>query len=127
MVKAKPDLRRIPRNPLVWIVSGAGLVVIVAALMIVALDAAGRSTPADLTVVELARSYRSGATILTVEVRNAGDETAAGVGVRGTAVGGAVSEIHLDYVAGRSRREAALAFPSNTGPVTLAVTGWSSP
>lgn len=127
MAKPKPAALRAPGGPLVWIVSGAGLIVILAALAILVLDAVDRSTPADLTVVELDRSVRGGRTVLTVEVRNLGGQAAAGVEVHGTAAEGAESEVSLDYVAGRSRREAALAFPSDPGAVALNVTGWAEP
>lgn len=127
MVKAKPKVEHLPQEPLVWIISGTGFIAIVAALMVVLMQAFTSSAPAYLTVVERARSNRAEVTVLTVDVRNDGDETAAGVGVRGSTIHGAVSEVQLDYVPGRSQRTATLLFPANSGAVTLAVSGWSDP
>ena len=115
------------RGPLTWIVSGLGLLVIVAAIVIVALDAPDRATAPDLRVEEVGRLRRAGATHIEIEVRNLGGQAASAVEVEGTSASGRTSHVFLDYVAGASRRQATLSFPGDPGPVAVTVTGWTKP
>ena len=114
-------------GPLTWIVSGLGLLVIVAAIVIVALDATDRATPPDLRVAETGRATAAGVTRVEIEVRNMGGEAASAVQVEGVSASGDTGQVSLDYVAGRSHREATLAFPGDPGPVAVSVTGWTKP
>jgi len=115
------------RAPLTWIVSGLGLLVIAAAIVIVALDATDRATPPDLRVSQTGRTTTAGVTRVEIEVRNLGGQAASAVEVAGTTASGETGQVSLDYVAGRSHREATLAFPGDPGPVSVSVTGWTKP
>lgn len=115
------------RAPLAWVVSGLGLLVIVAAILIVALDAADGTTPPDLRVSEIRRIKTAGVTRVEVEVRNLGGEAASAVEVEGRSSSGKVGQVSLDYVLGRSHREATFAFPEDPGTVAVSVTGWTQP
>ncbi|RZJ00698.1 MAG: hypothetical protein EON90_06105 [Brevundimonas sp.] len=115
------------RGPLTWIVSGLGLLVIVAAIAIVALDATDRATPPDLRVREIGRTTTGGVTRVDIEVLNLGGEAASAVELEGSVASGESSHVNLDYVAGRSHREATLSFPGNPGSVDIVVTGWTKP
>ena len=115
------------QGPLTWIVSGLGLLVIVASIVIVALDATGRATPPDLRVTETSRATAGGVTRVEIEVRNLGGEAASAVEVEGTSAAGHMGQVSLDYVAGHSQREATLSFHGDPGSVNVAVTGWTTP
>lgn len=123
--KAKTSPER--HSLLTWIVSGLGLLVIVATFVIVALDATNRTAPADLRVSETGRATTAGVTRVEIEVRNVGGEAASGVEVEGTSASGQTGHVSLDYVAGQSHREATLAFRGDPGPVIVSVTGWTKP
>ncbi len=115
------------QGPLTWIVSGLGLLVIVASIVIVALDATGRATPPDLRVTETSRVTAGGVTRVEIEVRNLGSEAASAVEVEGISAAGDMGQVSLDYVAGHSHREATLSFRGDPGAVAIAVTGWTRP
>ena len=115
------------QGPLTWIVSGLGLLVIVASIVIVALDAPGRATPPDLRVTETSRAKAGGVTRVEIDVRNLGGKAAAAVEVEGTSAAGETSQVNLDYVAGHSQREATMAFQNDPKAVSVAVTGWATP
>lgn len=115
------------RGPLTWIVSGLGLAAIVAAIIILALDVANSRTPPDLRVAETRRITMAGVTRVEIEIRNLGGEAAAAIEVEGVSASGETGRVSLDYVAGRSRREATLAFPGDPGAVAVSVTGWTRP
>jgi uncharacterized protein (TIGR02588 family) len=124
MAAAKASPQR--HGPLTWIVSGLGLLLIVGTIVIVALDATDRTTP-DLRVSETGRTMTAGVTRVEIEVRNLGGEAASAVEVQGTSAAGETGQVSLDYVAGRSHREATLVFPGDPGPVVVSVTGWTKP
>ncbi|RYG18975.1 MAG: hypothetical protein EON96_03885 [Caulobacteraceae bacterium] len=126
-VKTSTNARPERHGPLTWIVSGLGLLVIVTAIVIVALDATNRETPPDLRVSETGRSTSAGVTRVEIEIRNNGGQAASAVEVSGKSASGETGQVSLDYVAGQSHREATLAFPGDPGPVTLSVTGWTQP
>lgn len=98
-----------------------------ATLVIVALDATDRATPPGLRVSETGRATTAGVTRVEIQVRNLGGEAASAVEVEGTSASGETAQVSLDYVAGRSRREATLAFPGDPGQVVVSVTGWTKP
>lgn len=114
---------------LAWVMAGLGLVLVIGALAVVLKDV-GAKEPAMITVQEIER--RAGG-VVTVEVVNGGDDTAAQVQIEGelTRPGAQpeTAEAVIDYVAGHSRAEASLAFTSDpTGArVTVRALGWTDP
>ena len=115
------------QGPLTWIVSGLGLLVIVASIVIVALDATDRATPPYLRVTETSRDTIAGVTRVEIEVRNLGGEAASAVEVKGFTAAHETSRVSLDYVAGHSHREATLSFQGDPGTVNFQATGWTKP
>lgn len=121
----KPGVER--HSLLTWAVSGVGLLVILATLVVVILDARVPATPPDLRVLETGRATTAGVTRVMIEIRNLGGEAAASVEIEGASSSGDVAHVNLDYVAGRSHREATLAFSGDPGPVAVSARGWTQP
>lgn len=125
--KTKTPTSSSRRGPLTWTVSGVGLLVILVAIFVVAADLGDSSTAPDLRVTETGRVTNAGMTQVGIEIRNLGGAAAAAVQVEGTSASGDTGQVSLDYVAGRSSREATLSFPGNPGQVEVSVTGWTKP
>lgn len=127
--KPKPKLSE---RILAWVMAGLGLVLVIGALVVVLKDV-GATEPASITVRETERRAAAGGGVVTVEVVNHGDDTAAQVLIEGelTRPGAEpeTAEAVIDYVAGHSRAEASLAFTSDpTGArVTVRALGWTDP
>lgn len=107
---------RPPRSE--WIVAGIGFVIVLAVLGVLTYEAAlgGESPPSIVNQVVAVKPVSEGY-LVQVEVRNRGGETTAGLVLEGTLTEGEreveTSEATLDYVPGRSTREAGLFFTEN--------------
>ncbi len=110
-----------------WIMGGLGLLLTLAVLAVIGSGALGPRAPARLEAV-LGEVRPAGAVWLAeVEVRNLGDETAAGVEVEGR-LGDQTAAATLDYVPAHGRERVTLAFDADPrGAVELSVPGWSGP
>ena len=108
-----------------WVVGGIALAIVAALLGVIAYDAVAHAGGAPSLRVSVASVDASR---VVVSVDNDGDRAAADVTVEGIA-GGVRSEARLDYLAGRSRREATLVFPAPPRPedVKLRVLGYTVP
>ncbi len=98
-----------------WLVAGFGVLIVLAALGFLGYEAVDPGeTPPDIVNRTVAIRPTTGGYLVQVEVRNRGGETAAGVTLEGTLNEGdrevEASEATLDYVPGRSQREAGLFF-----------------
>ncbi len=92
-----------------------GLLLVLAMLGVLTYEALGAGeSPPDIANRVVAVRPVTGGYLVQVEVRNRGDETTAGLTVEGTLKQGErdveTSEATLDYVPGRSTREAGLFF-----------------
>lgn len=110
-----------------WAMGALGLVLVLAVLAIVAVEAIGPREPPRIEA-RLGEVRRSGAVWLAeVEVRNLGDETAAGVEVEGR-LGDQTAAATVDYVPAHGRERVTLSFDADPrGAVELSVPGWSEP
>jgi uncharacterized protein (TIGR02588 family) len=110
-----------------WAMGGLGLLLVLAVLAIVAIEAVGPREPPRIEA-SLGEVRRAGAVWLAeVEVRNLGDETAAGVEVEGR-LGDQTAAATVDYVPAHGRRRVTLSFDADPrGAVELSVPGWSEP
>lgn len=118
-----------PRAPaLEWIVAGLGLVCVATALVVILAQViTGAGRPPELSAVVGERRGTPNGWVVEVQVRNDGDETAAGVQVRGDA-GGQTAEAELDYVPAHGQARASLRFKTEPGPdLTVGVAGWREP
>lgn len=125
--KGAPDIP--PRAPVLeWIVAAVGLLFIATALgLLLAEVMTGAGQPPELSVVIGERRATPDGWVVDVQVRNDGDQTAAGVQVRGGA-GGQTAEAELDYVPAHGKARASLRFEAAPGPdLTVAVAGWREP
>ena len=110
-----------------WLMGGLGLLLVLAVLAIVAFEAVGPREPPRIEA-RLGEIRRSGSVWLAeIEVRNLGDETAAGVEIEGR-VGDRTAGATLDYVPAHGRERVTLSFDADPrGAVDLSVPGWSEP
>ncbi|MDI6624511.1 MAG: hypothetical protein QME55_07260 [Brevundimonas sp.] len=110
-----------------WLMGGLGLLLVLAVLAIVAFEAVGPREPPRIEA-RLGEIRRSGSVWLAeIEVRNLGDETAAGVEIEGR-VGDRTAGATLDYVPAHGRERVTLSFDVDPrGAVDLSVPGWSEP
>ncbi len=124
--KKSPAAQAAPAR-LEWIMGGLGLLLVLAVLVLTAIEASGPRDPARLEA-RLGEVRTAGAVWLAeVEVRNLGDETAAGVEVEGR-LGEQTAGATLDYVPAHGRETVTLAFDADPrGAVALSVPGWSEP
>ncbi|WP_433950581.1 hypothetical protein [Brevundimonas bullata] len=104
-----------------------GLIVTLAAIVVLARSAFAHQSPPDLSVrPEDPRPVASGWAV-EVRVLNKGDMTAAAVEIEGEAEGER-ARASLDYVPGRGEKRATLVFSSNAKPqARVRVMGWSDP
>ena len=110
-----------------WTMAGLGLAFVIGAVVVVGKGALAPQAAAVVEVRETARRATPQSLVIDVEVANRGDETAAAVEIEATA-GGDTAAATIDYVPGRSRREASLSLPPGaTGPIQLAAKGWAAP
>lgn len=111
-----------------WIVAGVGLIVILIAFGLLAVRALeGPGRPPDLSLA--AHEVRPSPTgwVVEVEVRNAGDMTAAGVQIEGR-LGADASTAELDYVPAHGHARASLRFDADPRrDLELKVLGWREP
>lgn len=114
-----------------WIAAAIGALVTLALLGFIAWKAV-TATPADPATVVLrpgAVHATAGGYVVEVTAHNPTDSTAAAVRIEGRLGGGETSEATIDYVPGRSEREAALLFtkdPRSHG-LSLRATGYEKP
>lgn len=110
-----------------WGMGALGAVIVLAAAAVIVVEAWGPRAPADLSA-RLESARPSGDRWLAeVEVRNAGDETAAAVQIEGR-LGPDVATATLDYVPAHGRERVTLAFDADPrGRADIAVAGWSEP
>ncbi|WP_332657188.1 hypothetical protein [Brevundimonas sp.] len=110
-----------------WIMGGLGLLLTLAVLAVIGSGALGPRQPARLEAT-LGEVRPAGAVWLAeIEVRNLGDETAAGVEVEGR-LGDQTATAALDYVPAHGSEQVTLAFDADPrGAVELTVPGWSEP
>ena len=109
-----------------WAMGGLGLLLVLAVLAIVAIEALGPRDPARIEV-RLGEIRSAGAVWLAeVEVRNLGDETAAGVEVEGR-VGDETAQATVDYVPAHGKERVTLAFDADPRAAEVSVSGWSKP
>lgn len=98
-----------------WLVATFGLLVVLVALGVLIYQAvSGGESPPDITIRVVAVQSVGKEYLVQLEVTNQGGATAAGLTVEGTLKQGEreieTSEATLDYVPGRSKREAGLFF-----------------
>lgn len=110
-------------------VAALGALLLLGSLGVVINSALGPQSPAFVEVIETERAVIDGRTRVEVEAFNRGDVTASAVTLEGTGPTDQVATATLDYVPGRSRKDATLSFAGNIGnaPVTLEATGWVDP
>ena len=109
-----------------WIMAALGLVVTLTAAGILAWDAMQPPSPPDLTARVTDTRRAAQGFIAEVEIANLGRATAAAVQVEGRS-GGQTASATIDYLPGRGRARADLAFSGAPAPVEARVTGWSEP
>jgi len=110
-----------------WAMGGLGLLLVVAVLAIVTIEALGPREPPRIEA-RLGEVRRSGAVWLAgIEVRNLGDETAAGVEIEGR-LGDRTVGATLDYVPAHGQEQVTLVFDADPrSAIELSVPGWSEP
>lgn len=117
-----------PPDPglLEWAMGGLGLLLVLAALTVIVIEAFGAREPARLEA-RLTETRPAGARWLAeVEVRNFGGETAASVEVEGR-LGDHTAHATVDYVPAHGRERVTLAFPADPRAAEVSVSGWSKP
>lgn len=127
------DTQELRASVLEYVVAVIGLVFVLGGVGFMAFEAfTDSSQPPDirLRVLEVTRS--SGGYLVTIEARNAGDETAAELGVEGTLARPGqepeTSETTFDFVPPDSLREGGLFFTQDPrGALTLRVLGYREP
>ena len=102
-------------SPLEWTAAAFGAVVLALIVGYLVHDGlTGEGAPPSITVERLATITQPGGHLVTIEVRNDGDETAAGLTVRGGLYDGdrlvEESETTIDYVPQGSKRNGGLFF-----------------
>ncbi|MFJ6025746.1 hypothetical protein ACIQC9_14235 [Brevundimonas sp. NPDC092305] len=123
---AKPDSQ--PGPPVLqWLMSGLGLLLTLAVLVLILKEAFAPIEPAALTVrLENARPVADG-WIAEVEVENTGDTTAAAVEIEGR-LGAETAAISLDYVPAGGSETVLLGFSADPrSGLSLRTLGWSEP
>jgi len=116
-----------PPALLEWAMGSLGLLLVLAALAVIVIEAFGATAPARLEARLLEVHPAGGVWLAEVEVRNRGGQTAAGVEVEGR-VGDRTARATLDYVPAHGQGTVTLAFPSDPrGTVVLSVPGWARP
>lgn len=131
---ARKPAAKAPTPWLEWAMAGLGLVLLLAALAVILVDAlSGPRGPAEIAVRQLEVTRAGALWRVEVEAANAGGRTAAGVELTGQlAVPGAAPETAsatLDYLPAGGRRRAALAFRHDPrqGELQLHAAGWTEP
>jgi len=134
MVKRPATRKPVPkaqpaRAPaLEWGAAGVGLLLILAVLTLLAMHALSPNGPPILRVTQIDQTTNPAGHTIKIEVVNDGATAAAGVLVEG-ALGSETSEVSLDYVPAKSKREASLVFQGDpkAGALTLRVKGFVEP
>ena len=109
-----------------WAMAALGLVLTLAALVII-LKSAGATEPPDLSVRMVEVRPMGTGWVAEVEVANRGDATAASVEVEGGQAPD-VASATLDYAPGHGRERLSLVFDARPGPDTpFRIRGWSEP
>lgn len=110
-----------------WGMGALGLLLVLVVLAITGTEALGPRDPARLEAGLVDVRPAGAAWLAGIEVRNHGDETAAGVEVEGR-LGDQTAHATLDYVPAHGRERVTLAFDADPrGAVELSVPGWSEP
>jgi len=128
MPSRKTPARKIvaPRPVLQAVMAALGALVTLAALAIVVWEAMQPAAPPALSARIVAVQSTAAGPVATVEVRNDGRDTAAGVAIEGV-LGDQTATATLDYVPGRGRAKAYLRFDSDPSRAAVSVKGWSAP
>ena len=127
--KKTPAQKQPPRPPLLeWITAGVGLLVVVAALGLILMQALnGPDRPPELSLAAGEVRSTPAGWVVEVEASNAGDETAAGVQVEGR-LGAETALAELDYVPAHGQARASLRFDAEPREgLELTVLGWREP
>ncbi len=115
-----------PPARLEWAMGGLGLLLVLAALAVIAVEAFGAREPARLEA-RLGEIRPAGDRWLAaVEVRNLGGETAASVEIEGR-LGDATAHAVVDYVPAHGEDRVTLVFDADPRAAAVRVAGWSRP
>lgn len=117
-----------PPGPAVleWAMGGLGLLLVLTALTVIVLEAAGAREPARIEA-RLTGVRPAGAVWLAeVEVRNLGDRTAAAVEIEAR-LGDETAHAAIDYVPAHGEEHATLVFPADPRAAEVTVSGWTEP
>ena len=116
-----------PPALLEWAMGGLGLLIVLAVLAVVVMEASGPRLPASPEARLQSARPVAGRWLAEVEVRNSGDRTAAAVEVEGR-LGDQTATATLDYLPARGRETVVLTFDADPrGAVELSVPGWAEP
>ena len=109
-----------------WAMGGLGLLIVLAVLTVIGLEAVGAREPARLEA-RIGETRSAGADWLAeVEVRNPGGETAASVEIEGR-LGDHTAHATVDYVPAHGEERVTLVFPADPRAAEVSVSGWSKP
>lgn len=109
-----------------WAMGGLGLLIVLAVLAVIGLEALRAREPARLEP-RLGEIRSAGAVWLAeVEVRNLGGETAASVEVEGR-LGDETAHATLDYIPAHGRDSVTLVFDADPRAAQVSISGWSKP
>jgi len=110
-----------------WTMGGLGLLLVLATLTVIVIEAFGATEPARLEARLVEVRPAGSVWLAEVEIRNRGGQTAAAVEVEGR-VSDRTAHATLDYVPAHGQGTVTLAFPSDPrGTVALSVPGWTRP
>ena len=128
MPARKTPARKIvaPRPVLQAVMAALGALVTLAAVVIVVWEAMQPAAPPALSARIVDVQSTAAGHVATVEVRNDGRDTAAGVDIEGV-LGDQTATATLDYVPGRGRAKAYLRFDADPSRAAVSVKGWSAP
>jgi uncharacterized protein (TIGR02588 family) len=109
-----------------WAMGALGLLLVLAALAVVAVEGLRADEPARLEA-RIDEVRPAGARWLAeIEVRNLGGETAASVEVEGR-LGAETAHATVDYVPAHGRERVTLAFDADPRAAVISISGWSKP
>ena len=125
--RKKPAPKSQPRPPVLeWAMGLLGLLIVLGVLTVILGEAFSHREPAAVEARLVSARPGPAGWLAEVKVTNAGDETAAQVGVEGR-LGDETASAVVDYVPARSEEHVVLAFASDPRTAAIRVTGWSEP
>lgn len=116
-----------------YVIAAVGLLLVAAAIGFLGYEAfTGGNAPPNVSIEVIRVTRSSGGYLVTLAVRNTGDETAAELGIEGTVARPSqepeTSDVTFDYLPPDSVREGGLFFTHNPkGALTLRVLGFREP